>query len=130
MELLCFLKFTWFYNNGVLNIVKISRNFIGACYQSDCWNLATIALPDRGLQHYTSHIMLQWWRLCKLQVSTRSSPLDALRKRCSENMQQVYRKTLMSRCDLNKAAKQLYWNRTLAWVFFCKFATYFQNNFS
>ena len=34
------------------------------------------------------------------------------RKRCSENMQ------------------QLYWNHTSAWVFSCKFAAYFQNTFS
>ena len=27
-------------------------------------------------------------------------------------------------------AKQLYWNHTLAWVFSCKFAAYFQNTFS
>ena len=33
------------------------------------------------------------------------------------------------KCDSNKAALQLYWNRTLAWVFCCKFAAYFQNNF-
>ena len=28
-------------------------------------------------------------------------------------------------CDFNKAAKQLYWNHTLAWVFPCKFGAYF-----
>ena len=39
-----------------------------------------------------------------------------LRKRCSENMQQIYR--------------QIYWNRTSAWVFSCKFAAYFRNTFS
>ena len=27
-------------------------------------------------------------------------------------------------------AKQLYWNRTSAWVFSCQFAAYFQNTFS
>ena len=35
----------------------------------------------------------------------------------------------MPKCDLNKVAKQLYWNRTSAWVFSCKFAAYFQNTF-
>ena len=29
-------------------------------------------------------------------------------KRCSENMQQIYRKTPMPKCDFNKVAKQLY----------------------
>ena len=45
-------------------------------------------------------------------------------KRCSENIQQIYRRTPMPRCNFNK----LYWNHTSAWVFSCKFAAYFQNN--
>ena len=36
----------------------------------------------------------------------------------------------MPKCDFNKVALQLYWNHTSAWVFSCKFAAYFQNNFS
>ena len=35
----------------------------------------------------------------------------------------------MSKCDFNKVAKQLYWNRILARVF-CKFVVNFQNTFS
>ena len=49
-------------------------------------------------------------------------------KRCSKNMQQIYKTTSMPKCDFNKVAKQLYWNRTLAWVFSCKFASYFQEH--
>ena len=30
------------------------------------------------------------------------------RKRCSENMQQIYRRTPMPKCDFNNFAKQLY----------------------
>ena len=30
------------------------------------------------------------------------------RKRCSKNMQQIYRRTNLPKCDLNKVAKQLY----------------------
>ena len=44
-------------------------------------------------------------------------------------MQQIYRRTLVLKCDFNKAVLQLYWNRTSAWVFSCKFAAYFQNTF-
>ena len=55
---------------------------------------------------------------------------DALRKRCSENMQQGYMRTPMQKFDFNKVAKQLYWNHTSAWVFSCKFAVYFENTFS
>ena len=57
-------------------------------------------------------------------------PRGVLKKNCSENMQQIYRKTPIPKCDFNKFAKELYWNRTLAWVFSCRFAAYFQNTFS
>ena len=50
-------------------------------------------------------------------------------KRCSGNVQQIYRKTTMSKCDFNKVALQLYWNHTSSWVFSCKSAVYFQNIF-
>ena len=50
---------------------------------------------------------------------------DILEESCSKNMQQIYRGTPMPKCDFNKVAKQLYWNRTSAWVF-CKFAADFQ----
>ena len=36
----------------------------------------------------------------------------------------------MPKCDFNNVAKELYGNQTLAWVFSCKFAAYFQNIFS
>ena len=31
--------------------------------------------------------------------------------------------------DFDKVAKQLYQNHTSAWIFYCKFPVYFQNNF-
>ena len=49
-------------------------------------------------------------------------PRGVLRKRCSENMKQIYRRTPMPKCDFNKVALPFYWNHTLAWVFSCKFA--------
>ena len=55
---------------------------------------------------------------------------DVLKKRCSENMQQNYRKTPMPKCDFNKDALQLHWNHTSAWLFSRRFAAYFQNTFS
>ena len=51
------------------------------------------------------------------------------KKRCSENMQKVFRRTPMPNFNFNKVAKQLYWNYTSAWVFSCEFATDFQNTF-
>ena len=53
-----------------------------------------------------------------------------LGKRFSENIQQIYRRTPMSKCDFNNVAKQLCWNCTSALVFSCKVAAYFQNTFS
>ena len=61
------------------------------------------------------------WKLQK------QPPRGELKKRCSENMQQIYRRTPMSKYDFNKVALQLYWNRTSAWVFSCKIAAYFQS---
>ena len=34
-------------------------------------------------------------------------PIGAPRKKCSENMQQIYRRTPMPKCNVNKVAKQL-----------------------
>ena len=36
------------------------------------------------------------------------SPKGVLIKRCSENIQQIYRRTPMRKCDCNKVALQLY----------------------
>ena len=51
------------------------------------------------------------------------------REWCSENMQQIYRRTLMLKCDFNKVTKQLCWNHTSVLVISFKFAAYFQNTF-
>ena len=56
---------------------------------------------------------------------------NVLKKKYSEkNIQQIYRRTPMLKCDFNELAKQLYWNCTLTLVFSCKFAAYLQNTFS
>ena len=66
----------------------------------------------------------------KTAFSRNSHPKVFLGKGVSENMQQIYRRTSMPKCDFNKVAKQLNWNHFWAWVFSCKFAAYFQNTFS
>ena len=53
-----------------------------------------------------------------------------LRKRRFENMQQIYRRAPIPRCDFNKAAKQLCWNHTSTLACSYKFAAYLQNTFS
>ena len=57
----------------------------------------------------------------------KQSSRDVLSKRCSENIQQIYRRTPVPKCDFNKTALQLYWNHTSTWVFYWIFAKSFQN---
>ena len=47
------------------------------------------------------------WILCLFRSSPPSR--GVLKKRCLENMQQIYRRTPMPKCDFNKVTKQLYW---------------------
>ena len=55
---------------------------------------------------------------------------DAALHRCSyEEVFWKYAANLQenTHAEVCKVAKQLYWNHTSAWLFFCKFAAYFQN---
>ena len=57
-------------------------------------------------------IVSAWWSITCLINWQRQSPRGILSKMCSENMQQIYRKTPMPKCYFNKVALQLYWNHT------------------
>ena len=76
--------------------------------------------------------MLKAWNFTKNQLYHRyfddrsSPPLGVLIKRCSENMQLIYKRTPIPKCDFNKVVKF----NILAGVFLYKFAAYFQNTFS
>ena len=50
--------------------------------------------PFNGLMTLLIHVLLTFFR-------------GGLQKGCSENMQQIYRRTPMPKCDFNKVAKQL-----------------------
>ena len=65
-----------------------------------------------------------------LMKKQKHSSRDVLRKRCSENMQHIYRRTPLPKCHFNEVALQLSWNQTSAFVFSCKYAAYFQYIFS
>ena len=97
------LQSVFLYENGILKpltkIIKIHRKFV---------------FRDQYLTYDMDFVQKQCSR-------------DVLRKRCYENMQQIYRRTSMLKGDFNNVAKQLYWNHTSASVFSCKFAAYFQN---
>ena len=90
-----------------------------------------------SLKYFVSYCRLAYskWRtisvsiLHKSKKSKKQPYRGVLKKRSPENMQQIYRRTPMSKCDFNKVVKQLYWNHTSPWVFFCKCAAYFQKTF-
>ena len=113
--------------NQTCEIVLTQRRFI--------WNFCSTKLLCtciEGLKSYKINQDIDVWRklgwgIRKIQ---KQPPRSVPRKKCSENMQQIYKRTPMRKCDFNKAAKQFYWNHTLAWVFSCKFAAYFQSTFS
>ena len=69
-----------------------------------------------------SHFLSKW-------DSQKQPQRGVLRKRCSEKVQEIYRRKPMLKCSFNKVAKQLYWNHTSAWVFYSKLVAYFQNTF-
>ena len=48
------------------------------------------------------------WKKTRIKHLQKQPPRGAPRKRCSENMQQIYRGTPTPKCDFNKVALQLY----------------------
>ena len=90
-----------------------------------------VSWNNRSLWSQHLPIWYTCWEGNKRKKHTqKQSSRGVLRKRCSENMQQIYRRIPMPKYDSNKVALQLYWNHALAWVFFCIFAACFQNTFS
>ena len=73
----------------------------------------TSNISDRGVSGTLSNI----YDGATFEKIQRQPSRGVLKKRCSENMQQIYRRTPMPKCDFNRVALQLYWNRTLVWVF-------------
>ena len=61
-----------------------------------------------------------WCMSCRrsnyINFVQKQSSRDVLRKRCSENTRQIYRRTSLLKCHFNKVALQLYWNHTSAEV--------------
>ena len=63
--------------------------------------------------------------LCVKKKTQKQLSRLGLRKSCSENLQQIYRRTPMPKCDFNKFANELYWNHTFSKIV-NKEATIFQ----
>ena len=100
-------------------------------YQTTFQTKKKHALPDniKSVHRVKTHTHT-YTRTQMFYKIQKQSPRRVRRKRCFENMQQIYRKTPMPKRYFNKAILQLYRNHTSAWVFSCKFTAYFQNNFS
>ena len=85
------------------------------CYTSDtCWKKLSKKIHktlSTWLRVNSEILSLISWSINQKQPSR-----GVLWKQCSENRQQIYRRTLMPKCDFNKVAKQLYWNHISAWV--------------
>ena len=95
-------------------------------------NLADHASNRCLLLHYVSYLNNKNENYIKIEQIQSSKgqkqpTRGVLRKSSSKNMQQMYGRTPMPTCDLNKVALQRYRNHALTWVFSCKFAVYFQN---
>ena len=81
----------------------------------------------QNLVKKTENIICTWTlvKWISSRIIQKQPTIGVLRKRCSANMQQIYRRIPMPKCDFNNVALQLYWNHNSAWVFSCKFAAYF-----
>ena len=111
------------------------QNFSGGCFRT--WTRGLLArrtwftnnfgyLYFEYFGFYCSDIMVNDIGCSLLLVTTVASikiclvqkqpPRGVPRKRCSENMQHIYRRIPMSKCEFNKIALQLYWYHTSAWV--------------
>ena len=64
-----------------------------------------------------------------LTDNLKQPPRCVLSKRCSENMQQIYRRTPMPKCDFNKVAEHLFLRITLGGCFWKMHAHTFSKTF-
>ena len=82
----------------MLVVRKLKNVYVLPCYY-------ITANSTLDADHLSSGIIL-----VKLTIVTKNKQpsASALKKRCSENMQQIYRRTLMLKCDFNKFAMQIY----------------------
>ena len=135
------INFIWSHLVPLWKIIKV---FLNCLFSSFGWNKLILEIPDlRIWQIYPFFAALEFSILihvreiiflaCKTgrRFCSRSSlPQVFLRKGVMKICSKFTGKHQMPKCDFNKVAKQLYWNHISAWVFSCKFAPYFQNNFS
>ena len=84
-------KFTGEHPRRSVISVKLQSNFIEITLQHECFPVDLLHIFRTSFSRTTSGGALR----------------GVLRKRCFENMQQIYRGTLITKCDFNKIALQL-----------------------
>ena len=70
------------------------------CYKHSTEKNSYLFDLQRQPKHWRYHWKGEIWRYCQKQPFR-----SVVIQRCSKNMQQIYRKIPMSKCDFNKAAK-------------------------
>ena len=71
-------------------------------------NLQSQSQEIGGQEECPSHLLLGKYPDQKMWQLQKQPFRGVLKKRCSEKMQQIYRRTPMPKCDFNKVALQLY----------------------
>ena len=88
------------------------------------------SIPSLLLQKRSSvFVMLQKCHESFKTLLHKELSAGVLKKKCFENMPQIYRRTPMPKCDFNKFAKQLCWNHTSAIVPSCNLLQIFRTHF-
>ena len=100
------------------NILRLLKKYIYLIDPKTKIFQSTLKVENRT--QYVNHQMSN-------AVEKRSSS-GVVKKRCSENKQQIYKRAPMAKCDFDKVTKQLYWNHTSAWVFSCTFSCIFSEH--
>ena len=92
------------------------RYFVSLRIQSECGKIWTRSNFEFGHFSGSEHLtQFEYWILCESPFTRtwkwnwkgyiqKQPSRGVLRKRCSENMQQIYRRTPMPKCDFNKVA--------------------------
>ena len=112
-----FYSYNWlFCNFFYLQIFCLLGNCTNLLLFSVCFlDKALISVIKNSLLVLISSVMLLIlfseifaWVLSFVVIFQEQPSRGVLKKRCSENMQQIYRRTPMPKCNFNKVALQLY----------------------
>ena len=105
--------------------------FFNGCFPQTllCPFLNALSQLKRG--EYSMDITFKYFFESTKEIIFKSSPSEMFSGKGVPNIyvQQIYRGTPMPKCDFNKEALQLYWNRASTSMF-CKFTANFQRTFS